>query len=368
MYQHTSKPAKQTPIRPINETLKFDSLDDITRAASFHPICVIEDQQAIRAVDIHPSGNYYVVGSNSKCLRVCPYPNLSNIKSDYQCKPASVLYKKSKHHYGSIYCTAWNPAGNLIATGSNDKTIKLIKFTPDLIEDNDFEIELTYHNGTVRDLIFMQQEDNNILISGGAGDCKIHVLDCQTQQSLRVYTGHTGHIYTMHTWAGTKNVFVSGSQDKSCKFWDLRAPESIQTFTPSTTLAMQGSPVAAVAVDPSGLLLSSGHEDAACCLYDIRGSRIVQIYKPHTSDIRSVRFSTNAYYLLTSSYDNKVIITDLHGDLTKPLNWSVVAQHNDKVIQAKWHPNHMSFITTSADRTSVVWSLPSNMLANTSVI
>lgn len=56
-------------------------------------------------------------------------------RSDYVCKPASVLYKKSKHHYGSIYCVAWNSQGNLIATGSNDKTIKLVKFSPDLSED-----------------------------------------------------------------------------------------------------------------------------------------------------------------------------------------------------------------------------------------
>lgn len=122
--------------RPINEATKFDSLEDITKVASFQAVTTIEDQQAIRAVDIHPSGNYYVVGSNSKCLRVLPYPSLDNIKSDHICKPASVLYKKSKHHYGSIYCTAWNPSGNLIATGSNDKTIKLIKFDPELLEDN----------------------------------------------------------------------------------------------------------------------------------------------------------------------------------------------------------------------------------------
>ena len=50
----------------------------------------------------------------------------------------------------------------------------------------------------------------------------------------------------------------------------------------------------------------------------------------------------------------------LIGDLTKPLNWTVVAQHNDKIIQAKWHPTEMSFITTSADRTAIVWSLPTN--------
>lgn len=354
--------------RPLNEATKFDSLEDITKAASFHAVTTIEDQQAIRAVDIHPSGNYYVVGSNSKCLRVLPYPSLDNIKANHIGKAATVLYKKSKHHYGSIYCTAWNPSGNLIATGSNDKTIKLIKFDPELMEDNDSEIELAYHNGTVRDLMFMQQEDNNILVSGGAGDCKINVLDCQTQQTLRSYSGHSGHIYTLYSWSGTKNVFVSGSQDKSCRFWDLRAPEAIQIVTPSTTLALQGSPVAGVAVDPSGLLMASGHEDAACCLYDIRGSRIVQIYKPHSTDIRSIRFSTNAYYLLTASYDNKVIITDLHGDLTKPLNWSAVAHHNDKIIQARWHPTQMSFVTTSADRTSIVWSLPTSALVNASVI
>ena len=214
----------------------------------------------------------------------------------------------------------------------------------------------------------MQQFDNNILISGGAGDCKINVLDCSTQQTLRNYAGHAGHIFSLYTWPGTKNVFVSGSQDKLCKFWDLRTPEAIQTVQPTTTLTLEGSPVAGVAVDPSGLLLATGHEDSACCLYDIRGSRIVQTFKPHASDVRSVRFSANAFYLLTASYDNKVIVTDLHGDLTKPLYWCDVAKHNDKIIQARWNPTQMSFVTTSADRTSTVWSLPSSVLAHASVV
>lgn len=39
-----------------------------------------------------------------------------------------VIIKRVKHHKGSIYCVAWNNHGNLIATGSNDKTVRLMKF------------------------------------------------------------------------------------------------------------------------------------------------------------------------------------------------------------------------------------------------
>lgn len=42
--------------------------------------------------------------------------------------PPTVLLKRTKHHKGSIYTLAWNPAGDLLATGSNDKTVKMMAF------------------------------------------------------------------------------------------------------------------------------------------------------------------------------------------------------------------------------------------------
>ena len=98
----------------------------------FLPISTLEDVQAIRCAEFHPGGRLFAVGSNSKTLRICAYPsdvlNGGN-KIDYSGGgPPTVLFKRTKHHKGSIYCLAWSPRGDLLATGSNDKTVKLMRF------------------------------------------------------------------------------------------------------------------------------------------------------------------------------------------------------------------------------------------------
>lgn len=56
------------------------------------------------------------------------------------------------------------------------------------------EIELTHHNGTVRDVVFMHDhlKDDSILLSGGAGDCKVYVTDVKKQTPIKSYSGHQG--------------------------------------------------------------------------------------------------------------------------------------------------------------------------------
>ena len=62
----------------------------------------------------------------------------------------------------------WNPLGDIIATGSNDKSIKLLRFDPDNFVQENAETELNIHNGTVRELSFVPDKPA-ILVSGGAG-------------------------------------------------------------------------------------------------------------------------------------------------------------------------------------------------------
>lgn len=68
-------------------------------------------------------------------LRVCAYPDIKHVRAESVPNPAKILFTKAKHHLGSIYCMGWSPSGKIIATGSNDKLIKLLRLDMDRIDD-----------------------------------------------------------------------------------------------------------------------------------------------------------------------------------------------------------------------------------------
>ncbi|XP_061682028.1 WD repeat-containing protein 47-like isoform X2 [Syngnathoides biaculeatus] len=361
--QHVSEPPDPASAERIGGPAQNDSSGPVTRYPTQQPgksktqfvkVNQLEDTQALRSVAFHPSGSLYAVGSNSKTLRVCAYPDTLPTSTPDAVKQPAVRFRRNKHHKGSIYCVAWSHCGQLLATGSNDKYVKVLPFSADSCNATGPDLEFSMHDGTIRDLAFMEgpESGGSILISAGAGDCNIYTTDCQRGQGLHAMSGHTGHILTLYTWGGW--MITSGSQDKTVRFWDVRVPSCVRVV--GTTLHGSGSAVVSVAVDPSGRLLATGQEDSTCTLYDIRGGRIVQTYRPHGSDIRSVRFSPGAHNLLTGSYDNKIIISDLQGDLTKPLPQTLAGEHWDKVIQCRWHPKDRTFLSSSADRTVVLWA------------
>ena len=93
-------------------------------------------------------------------------------------------------------------------------------------------------------------------------------------------------------------------------------------------------------------------------IYDITAGRTLQFFKPHTMDCRSIRFSPDSHFLLSGSYDKSMIVMDMKHNLesTIPPHFTV-AEHRDKVIQCRWHPHSMAFVSSSADRTAKLWAL-----------
>ncbi|KAF6033595.1 hypothetical protein EB796_008094 [Bugula neritina] len=346
--------SQQAPVSDMSDdiSLEVELPDQQITIKQFVAVETLEEQAPVRAVAFHPSGECYAVGSNTKILRVCQFPDMSKVTVSYNMSPRKpkILAKKVKHHQGSIYCVSWNTLGTVIATGSNDHTVKCIQWLSDQSVFGS-EKSLSVHDGTVRDVSFLSTDQ---LLSAGAGDCTVCLTDIASGSVVRRYKGHSGHVLTLFPHKESQK-FVSGGQDRKALMWDTRMSVPVQTFQTAGSLA--DSAFASVALDPSPRVLASGHDNCYCSLYDLRQGRLLQAWKPHTDEVRSARFNNDATYFLTGSYDTTVKLMDMQGDITQSLKTVQVAEHMDKVIQCRWHPLLPSFITSSADKTVSCWAI-----------
>jgi WD40 repeat protein len=109
----------QTQFPPVNPEDPYAHPETRDSFLQFHPLCTMQESHPIRTVSFSPYGEAFCVGTNSKALRICKLaPDGDAIE---------VLHERANHHKGSVYCSSWNCESRLVATGSTDKTVKVVK-------------------------------------------------------------------------------------------------------------------------------------------------------------------------------------------------------------------------------------------------
>ena len=225
-----------------------------------------------------------------------------------------------KGHSDFVLAVAFSRDGELLASTSEDRTVKLWKVsTKELITTLKFQ-----GDPLIRSVAFSR--DGNI-IALACNDKTVKLWDRIEQKELASLTGHSNGVWTV-VFSPDGKTLASGSLDKTFKLWDTK------TWKPIYTSPEQPASIYSVAFSPDGKSLALAINDKLVKLFDIASRNLSPPIKEH-SDVYSVAFSPDSTLFASSGLDGAVRIRDV----AKQTLISTLAGHSYGVLSVAFSPD-----------------------------
>ena len=343
----------------LTENMIFQKIESTYDLYSYDPSSfsmdsLIVDSKAIRAISFSSNGKILSLGTNSKSLKLYDFSPINdkflyrNNSSQDDFISLKLLFEKHNHHAGSIYCLDFSPNDKLIATGSNDKTIKIF-VVPDFNENMNEVLELAIldQKGTIRSVLF-PPTDNNFIFSGGSNDNNINMWDTESGKKINSLIGHKECINSLK---------FSVDENSDVKLLGSCGNDNIICFHDYRT----NNPVKKIEIKNHGEIndisftndyVCSVHNDGYIVLYSTIKETVVREIKASEKEIRAVNISKDGKFLMIASFDKKISIFDINDDL-KLVKY---LEHDDRAVNCKWHPDKPIISSSSADNTVRIWT------------
>ncbi|KKD39881.1 AAA-like domain-containing protein [Limnoraphis robusta] len=247
-------------------------------------------------------------------------------------------------HQGVVVGVDTSPDGEIIATGSSDRSIKLWNRHGQLL--NSLE-----HDGTVFALSF--SPDNQTLVS--ATTLGTIYLWNPRGKLLRKFSAHQGAIWNVSISPDGK-MFASASGDTTVKLWNLEG-KLLNTFTGNSTS------IWGVAFHPEGNMIASASLDGTVKLWRLNGQQIITI-KAHKAPVWDVKFTRlkdangqNNPIIVSAGGDNTIKLWTTDGKLIKTLEG-----HQGEVMEIEMSSDGNQIASVSGDKTVRLWTTEGNLL------
>jgi hypothetical protein len=188
---------------------------------------------AVRGVAMSPTGQLLASCSDDKTVRLWSIP-------------AGELLHTGKEHSDRVRSVAFSPDGAVLASSGNDSTIRLWDEALRPVR------VLRGSSGGVRSVAF---SPNGAFLAAGCGDCTIRVWQIDKyDQPVRVLEGHTQRVVSVaFGWRG--DVLASGSPDCTVRLWNVATGKLVRV------LPRHGGAVESVVMSPHGRNIASASND-----------------------------------------------------------------------------------------------------------
>lgn len=291
-----------------------------------NPRTLLGHSGPVNTVVFSRDGKTIASGSDDKTVKVWQLNNGKEIRT-------------LKGHDNWVYSVAISPNGENLVSSSKDNTVKVWDF-----KTGKELLTLTGHKGLINSVAISPDNQN---IASASYDNTIKIWNLKTGQLLRTLVGHSGPVLSVAFNSRTPTI-VSSSFDKTIKVWDEKTGKVLRT--------LQGhlSDVNAIALSPDGQLVASVSDDKIINVWNVNTGRKLRTFTGHTADINSVAFSPNGKILATGSDDRTIRLWNLiTGE--KLANFQV---HTAPVYSVAFSPNGKLLVSGSDDKTIKIWQVP----------
>mmetsp|Transcript_17032 Transcript_17032/g.26580 ORF Transcript_17032/g.26580 Transcript_17032/m.26580 type:complete len:526 (-) Transcript_17032:96-1673(-) len=284
--------------------LKTNEAERLNEINQMHNNAMKEVQKAKAAA----AGSAVMAGSNT---------DLSSFATGKKCDLPKGAKRQITGHKGDVNSICYNVAGNILASGGNDKLIRVWNV-------RNFQAQSTL-SGPVQSVMCVKFSPNEEYILGTSNDHSIRIWGAQDGRVRHTLTGHLGKVFAGSFSEDSKKV-VSGSYDRSLKIWDMSRGYCIRTlFGQSSCTDVEFAQLAN--------MLVSAHIDSSLRFWDTRtGNMIHEVSKIHNQKITSVSLSPDSRTLLTCSRDGTIKTSDIrtyepikvfaHSDFRAGVDWA----------------------------------------------
>jgi len=233
---------------------------------------------------------------------------------------------------------AYSPDGNLLCSGSRDKTIRIWD-----MESGVCQRILTDHDGGVNGVAYSPHGDQ---VASGSRDKTIRLWDPLTGSCCQMLSGHED-IVNCVVYSPKGDQIASASDDFTVRLWHIAAGECSHIFK------SHSDEVWWIAFSPQGDQVASASKDKTIRLWDVESGNCCHILEGHNRATAAVVYSPKGDQILSGGNDGTVRVWDVQSGACR----HTMTGHAVVVFCLAFSPKGDMVASGSSDKTVRLWDV-----------